>query len=244
VAVVNQAFLRAFLPGESDPLHRTIDMSEGKPDPVAIVGVVRDIPHQGLRGKMAPTVYLPFTQNAAAFGAVLIASRRSREDLAPAIRREIARMGPEASGSEPKTIGQRIDDSIFQDRMVATVGGFFGALALLLAAVGLYGVVAYSAARRAREIGIRIALGARRGAVLWMVLRDGLLLVAVGLGVGIPLAHVAAARVAPILFGIQPDDSVTYWSTACVLAAAAIAAAVVPARRSAGLDPMEVLRQE
>ena len=244
VAVVNQAFLRAFLPGETHPLRRVLNFDESKPDPMAIVGIVRDIRHQGLRQKIAPTVYLPLTQNATPFGAVLLQSRRSREDLAPAIRQEVARLGPEAASSDPKTIRQRIDESIFQDRLVATVGGFFGGLALLLAAIGLYGVMAYGTARRAREIGIRIALGARRTEVLWMVLRDALLLVAAGLAVGIPISLVAARRVAPVLFGIQPDDSFTFWSTGCVLAAIGLAAALLPARRAAGIDPAQTLRQE
>jgi predicted permease len=244
VAVVNQAFLRAFLPGETHPLSRVLNFDESKPDPVGIVGIVRDIPHQGLRQKIAPTVYLPMTQVATPFGAVLLRSQRSRDDLAPAIRQEVARLGPEASSSDPKTIRQRIDESIFQDRLVATVGGFFGGLALLLAAIGLYGVMAYGTARRAREIGIRIALGAHRTEVMWMVLRDALLLVAAGLAVGIPVSLVAARRVAPVLFGIQPDDSFTFWITGGVLAAIGLGAALVPARRAAGLEPMRVLRQE
>ena len=104
--------------------------------------------------------------------------------------------------------------------------------------------MAYGTARRAREIGIRIALGARRTEVLWMVLRDALLLVAAGLAVGIPISLVAARRVAPVLFGIQPDDSFTFWSTGCVLAAIGLAAALLPARRAAGIDPAQTLRQE
>ena len=153
-------------------------------------------------------------------------------------------MGPEISASDPKTIRQQIDESIFQDRLVATVGGFFGALALLLAAIGLYGVMAYAAARRAREIGIRIAMGAKRGAVLWMVMRGSLLLVLAGLAIGVPLSLLAARKVAPILFGIQADDSLTFAGTACVLLAVGLAAPFVPARRAASLEPMLVLRQE
>jgi ABC-type antimicrobial peptide transport system permease subunit len=164
--------------------------------------------------------------------------------LALAIRREGEKLGSEVSISEPKTIRQQIDESIFQDRLVATVGGFFGGLALLLAAIGLYGVMAYSAARRAREIGIRIAMGARRGAVLWMVLRGSLSLVMGGLAIGIPVSLVAARKVAPVLFGIRAEDSLTFVSTACVLLAVGLAAAYVPARRAASMEPMLVLRQE
>jgi predicted permease len=244
VALVNQAFVRTFLPGERYPLNRVLTFKEGVPEPIAIVGVVRDIPHQGLKEKIEPTVYLPVAQSPAYFGAVLIRSARSAKDLAPAIRREIDKLGPDFSAYDPKTIRQRVDESIFQDRLVATVGGFFGGLALLLAAIGLYGVIAYSAARRAREIGIRIAMGAKRGAVLWSVLRGSLALVLAGLAVGVPLALVAARKVAPVLFAIKADDSLTFVSTGVVLLAVGLAAALIPARRAASMDPMAVLREE
>jgi predicted permease len=244
VALVNQAFVRTFLAGEQHPLDRVINFNEQKPDPVAIVGVVRDIPHQGLRQKIAPTVYLPVTQTLTNVGAVLVRSTRPPEELAAAIRREVERLGPDVSSTDPKTIRRQVDESIFQDRLVATVGGFFGALALMLAAIGLYGVMAYAAARRAREIGIRIAMGAKRGAVLWMVLRGSLALVMAGLAIGIPVSLAAARKVAPVLFGIRADDSLTFVSTACVLLAVGLAAAFVPARRAASMEPMLVLRQE
>jgi ABC-type antimicrobial peptide transport system permease subunit len=244
VALVNQAFVRAFLPGERYPLNRVLNFNEKIPEPIAIVGVVRDIPHKGLKEKIDPTVYLPVTQSPAYFGAVLIRSARSVKELAPAIRQEVEKLGPDFSAYDPKTMRQRIDESIFQDRLVATVGGFFGGLALLLAAIGLYGVIAYSAARRAREIGIRIAMGAKRGAVLWSVLRGSLALVIAGLAIGVPLALVAAREVAPVLFGIKADDSLTFVSTGVVLLAVGLAAAAIPARRAASMDPMAVLREE
>ena len=242
VAIVNQTFVRKFLPGESHPLNRALTFDQKTLVP--IVGVVHDIPHQGLREKIVPTVYVPITQNPTFFGAVLVRAGESGESLAPAIRREVEKLGPDVAASDPKTIRQRIDESIFQDRLVATVGGFFGALALILAAVGLYGVMAYSAARRAREIGIRIAMGARRSAVLWMVLRGSLVLVLAGLAIGVPVSLVAARKVAPVLFGIRTDDSLTFVTTAAVLLAVGLASAFLPARRAASLEPMRVLRQE
>jgi ABC-type antimicrobial peptide transport system permease subunit len=114
----------------------------------------------------------------------------------------------------------------------------------LLAAIGLYGVMAYAAARRAREIGIRIAMGAKRGEVLWMVLRGSLALVLAGLAIGVPVSLVAARKVAPVLFGIGADDSLTFVTTACVLLAVGLTAAFVPARQAASMEPMLVLRQE
>ncbi|HUA58057.1 MAG TPA: ADOP family duplicated permease, partial [Verrucomicrobiae bacterium] len=242
VAIVNQAFLRTYLPGETHPLNRV--MTFDQKTFVPIVGVVRDIPHRGLREKITPTVYVPIAQSPTFFVAVLVRSVQPREQLATALRREVEKLGPDVTASDPKTIRQRIDESIFQDRLVATVGGFFGALALLLAAIGLYGVMSYSAARRAREIGIRIAMGAKRGALLWMVLRGSLALVLGGLAIGVPVSLVAARKVAPVLFGIKADDSLTFVSTVSVLLAVGLLAALIPARRAASLEPMRVLRQE
>jgi ABC-type antimicrobial peptide transport system permease subunit len=128
--------------------------------------------------------------------------------------------------------------------MLATLSGFFGGLALLLAAVGLYGVVAYGTARRAGEIGIRIALGAERGQVLWLVLRDALALVGLGLLIGLPVSLMAARTVASILFGIEAADPLAFLATAGALAAIGLAAAFVPARRAATLEPSQVLRHE
>jgi ABC-type antimicrobial peptide transport system permease subunit len=145
---------------------------------------------------------------------------------------------------EPRTVRQRLDESIFEERMLATLSGFFGGLALLLAAIGLYGVVAYGAAQRAREIGVRIALGAERGDVLRLVLRDAMLLVAAGLAIGLAVSLGAARAVASILFGIQPADPLAFVSTACVLFAVGAAAAFLPARRAASMDPMRALREE
>jgi predicted permease len=241
-AIVNQTFVSKFLPGEAHPLDRlmTFDMKTFVP----IVGVVRDIPHKGLREEIVPTVYLPIAQSPTFFGAVLLRSERPREQLASAIRSEVEKLGPDVTASDAKTIRQRIDESIFQDRLVATVGGFFGALALLLAAIGLYGVMSYSAAGRAREIGIRIAMGARRGAVLWMILRGSLAMVIGGLAIGVPVSLVAARKIAPVLFDIKADDSLAFAGTACVLLAVGLAAAFLPARRAASTEPMRVLRQE
>jgi putative ABC transport system permease protein len=173
-----------------------------------------------------------------------VRSQLPAEEVARAIVREVDRLGPGVSSSKPQTIRQHIDESIFQDRLLATVGGFFGGLALLLAAVGLYGVVAYGMARRSREIGIRIALGARRRAVLWMALRDALALVSAGLLLGLPFAWAAARAVSSVLFGVKPADALTFGGTAAVLLAVGLGAAFAPARRAASIDPVQVLRHE
>jgi predicted permease len=248
VAVVDEAFVRAFLPGEAHPLGRTLSFDDRKLEggaPVFIVGVVRDIRQEGLREPPAPTGYVPSTQMGNPWPpTMLVRSRLAEPALLTAIYRELNRLGSGAALAEPQTIRHQIDDSIFRERMLATLSGFFGGLALLLAAVGLYGVVAYGTARRAGEIGIRIALGAERGQVLWMVLRDALALVGLGLAIGLPVSLAVARTVASILFGIQPADPLAFVSTAGVLAAIGVAAAFLPARRAATLDPIQVLRHE
>jgi predicted permease len=242
VAVVNEAFVLHFLPGETHVLEHVLSMGD---EPTYIVGVVRNIAHEGLREKVAPRVYLPVAQSESGWEpSILIRTGIPAESLIPAVRREAAHLGSQVGITEPKTIRWLVDESIFQERLLATLGGIFGFLALALAAVGLYGVVAYGTARRAREIGIRIALGARRGSVVWMVLRDALLLAAGGLAVGLPAAYAAARQVAALLFGIRPADAVSFASTAAVLLAVGIAAAFLPAHKAAGLEPLTVLRQD
>jgi putative ABC transport system permease protein len=242
VAVVNEAFVRQFLPGETRVLERVLNMGD---KPTYIVGVVRDIAHEGLREKIEPRVYVPAAQAESGWEpSIVVRAGMPAESLIPAVRREAAHLGPQVGITEPKTIRQAVDDSIFQERLLATLGGFFGFLALGLAAIGLYGVVAYGTARRAREIGIRIALGARRQSVVWMVLRDALLLAAVGLVVGLPAAYAAARQVSALLFGVRPADAVSYVSTAAVLVAVGMGAAFLPARKAAGLEPLSVLRQD
>jgi ABC-type antimicrobial peptide transport system permease subunit len=164
--------------------------------------------------------------------------------LLPVLYRELNRIGPSIAFASIGTLREQVDDSIFEQRMLAAIGGFFGTLALVLAAVGLYGLVAYGTARRTGEIGIRIALGARRTQVLWMILRDSLAMVGAGLALGLPVALAAARAVDSVLFGIQPADPLTFVSTAAILAVIGLAAAFLPAHRAARLEPSQVLRHD
>jgi predicted permease len=243
VAVVNQAFVREFLQGEAHPLGRVLSFGE---ESTQIVGVVRDIPHQGLREKIAATVYVPAAQRESLGGGptFLVRSPLPLSALLPAIRGELAKLSPQAVIDEPKTLAGAIDESIFQDRILATLAGCFGGLALLLAAIGLYGVMAYSTAQRAGEFGVRLALGAQRSNVLWMVLRDALVLATAGLAVGLPASVAASRYVGSVLFEVKPGDAASFGGAAAVLLATGLVAALLPARRSAGMDPMRALRHE
>jgi len=251
IAVVNESFVREFLPGVPDPVGRVLSFDDSKPEggePTYIVGLVRDILHNGLRSRAESTVYVPFTQGKQgplAFDPPLLVRAPLPPDaLVPMIRRELRNLDPEVALVEPRTLRERIDDSIFLDRMIATLSGFFGLLALLLAAVGIYGVMAYAVARRTGEIGLRIALGAAPARIKWMVLGDGLLLIALGILIGLPLSLAAGRISASLLYGVQPNDPITLVSTIAVLVALGILSAFVPARRAASIAPIEALRHE
>jgi predicted permease len=248
VAVVNEAFVHEFLNGEPHPLSRRLSFDDSKAEGgerVQIVGIVRDIRHEGITKQGKPTVYVPAAQKESNWPPTIVV--RTQTPPSVLLRRiygELSGLGVAIAVTDIRTLQQQIDDSIFEQRMLAALGGFFGTLALILAAIGLYGVVAYGTARRTGEIGVRIALGARRPQVVWMVLRDALVLVLAGLIVGLPAALVAARAVESVLFGIKPGDPVTFVSTALILTTAGLCAAFLPARRAARLEPSRVLRHE
>ena len=248
VAVVNEAFVRQFLPGERRPDTRTLSFDDSKAEggePTYIVGVVRDVRHAGIQSAPVPTVYTPSGQGPN-FGlpTILMRTQASLFALLPMLYRELDRIGPSIAFERISTLRQEVDDSIFEQRMLAAIGGFFGVLALVLAAIGLYGVVAYGTARRTAEIGVRMALGAPRMQVVWMILRDSLVLVAAGMVLGLPAALAAARAVESVLFDVRPADPITFATTTAVLAAIGVGAAFLPARRAARLEPSQVLRHE
>ena len=248
VAIVNEAFLREFLPGEAHPESRWLSFDDDKPEGgerTSIVGVVRDIRQYGIEDKIVPRIYLPIAQHELKWAPdILIRSALPPAAVFAVAVRELHQAGSGVWFEDWRTLRARIDDSIFEQRLLAMLGAVFGLLALLLAAVGLYGVVSYGCAKRAGEIGIRMALGARRANVVGMVLGDALLLVAGGLILGFPLAWAAARAVHSLLFGIEAVDPLAFGGTGAVLIAVALAAAFLPARRAASIDPMRALRHE
>jgi len=248
IAVVNEAFVREFLPGTLDPVGRILSFDTSKPEggePTYVVGLVRDILHDGLKTPAKSTVYVPFREGEVSYDpTLLVRALLPPASLLPAIRRELSRIDPEVALVEPRTLRERVDDSIFIDRMIATLSGFFGALALLLAAIGIYGVMAYAVTRRTAEIGLRIALGAAPAKIAWMVLRDGLLMIAIGLAIGLPLSLATGRISASLLYGIKPNDPLAFVLTISVLLAIGVLAAYLPARRAAAVEPLEALRHE
>ena len=243
VAVVNAAFVRAFLPGEAHPERRFLSF-DGR-DRVPIIGIVSDIRWSGIRNAAKPTVYMPAGSNInLGWQVLLVRTALPAPALLRAVYAETKKLGPGIVVQNFATLRQYVDDSIFEQRLLATLSGFFGVLALALAAVGLYGIVSYGTAGRTGEIGVRIALGARRAQVLWMILRNSLALVSLGLALGLVVSAAAARAVGSVLFGIQPSDPAAFAFTVFALAVTGLVAAFLPARRAASLDPMRALRHD
>jgi ABC-type antimicrobial peptide transport system permease subunit len=164
--------------------------------------------------------------------------------LVAAIRNVVHSLDPNLPVFDIKTFADHIDESISRDRLIALLSSFFGFIALLLAALGLYGVMANAVARRTREIGVRMALGAQARSVLWLVLRETLFLVAIGIAIGLPVALAATRLIKGYLFGLSANDPLTIALAVLVMLAVAALAGYLPARRAASVDPIEALRYE
>ena len=240
IAVVNETMARRYWPGR-DPVGTTIRFGGG---PVTIVGVARDGKYSRLSEEPRNYLYLPAMQN---YRPDLLLHVRTDGDPSlalPAVRAVVRGLDPNLPLFDVRTVEEHLRISTFIARMAASMLGLFGALGLLLAGVGLYGVIAFNVAQRTREIGVRVALGAAQGDVAWLVMRQGLVLGIVGLAAGLALALAVARLLAGQLVGISPVDPVSFVGTATLLLAIAAVASALPARRAARLDPLVALRRE
>jgi putative ABC transport system permease protein len=249
VALVSEATARRFF-GKASPLGRVFTVDEGKAfgHPRVIVGVVRDHRYHELRTEPPATAFIPYAQRERAMGMGMYPSFEVRGaasplGLVPAVREAVAAVSP-AITLDFIPLATQVNESLNQERLLATLSSFFGGLALLLAAIGLYGVLSYNVARRRNEIGVRMALGAAQARVLRMVLGEAGWLAGIGLGLGIAGTLAATQLVSAFLYGVRPDDPPTLGSAAAVLGAIAALAAYLPARRAAMVDPMTALREE
>ena len=206
-----------------------------------IVGVVADAKYNQLRREVEPTTYVPNSG-----GRVSFALRTQTEPgkFVPQIRALVNQVDNNLPVFDIRTESQQIDRQIFQERLIARMSGFFGALALLLACIGLYGLVSYEVARRTREIGIRAALGAERRDVLRLVLSQGMRLTLVGVIVGTALALALMRYAKDLLYGVKAADPVTFLAVTVLLVAVTLGACYVPARRATQVDPVVALRHE
>ncbi|HEX3661384.1 MAG TPA: ABC transporter permease [Acidobacteriaceae bacterium] len=245
VTIINRAMARRYWPGQ-DPLGRQLLVPSQKV-PATIVGIVADMKHSSLREAPAPEMFEPYTQNvwpSMSLMQVVLRTKAAPDSVIAAARETIRGVDPAVPLANITTLTTLTRDAMAADRFSMLLVGFFGVTALLLAAIGLYGVMAYTAGQRSREIGIRIALGAQRGAILRMVLGDGLRLALAGILLGVIAALLSGRLLAGFLYGVRPDDPLTMASVALLIAVIALAASFLPARRAAVLDPMQTLRAE
>jgi len=247
VAIVNESFARWYLDGAS-PLGRTfrIEVGPGEPDPTyEIVALAHDTKYDDLRAEFKPIIYLPASQEErhGTYEQILLRSNLPIASLMAAVRQALGAANP-GIAFHFHVFKTQIRESLMRERLMATLSGFFGALAALLGAIGLYGVLSYTVAQRTQEIGIRQALGATRVDIVKMIMSEATILLLVGLAVGTALALAAAKTASAMLYGLQPHDPATLLMAVALLAVVAAVASYLPAYRASRVDPMVALRQE
>jgi predicted permease len=247
VAIVNESMAREFFPGEN-PVGRHFSFGNRYDAAAAyeIIGVAHDARFDRMRGELPRTAYVPYSAVPALLGRLYFEVRTAGDPAAllPAVRQAVRGVEPTLPLIDVKTQSDQIDEALSREHMFARISGFFGLLALLLVAIGVYGTLAYAVTHRTGELGIRLALGARRGQVLWMVLRESGIVIACGLAIGLPAAFALTRFVASMLFGVKTYDAAAIAATVLILAAVGAAAGLIPARRASRIDPMNALRYE
>ncbi len=243
VGIINELFAKRFLPNQ-DPLGHTIGTDDGKFQ-MTIVGVVKDHKYRSIDEEPIPMAWYMYAQIPIS-GKMQVELRVHGEPLAilPAARKAVQRMDPNLPLIQPITQQAQYETTISQQLLFARLAGFFGLLAVLLVATGLYGTLAYRVNNRTVEIGVRMAVGARRGQVVWMVLRDSLILTAAGVVIGVPLATLVARALTSTLYGVKPYDGFSYLAAVAGVALVAVVASLIPAHRAASVDPLTALRTE
>ncbi|HXJ05624.1 MAG TPA: ABC transporter permease [Candidatus Acidoferrum sp.] len=248
VAIINQAFADQYLKGVNPLGQKAViymkSLEESKNSPSEIIGVVGDVRQMGLDTPAEPTVYWPHPELVMSGMTILVRTVNDPLTLASAARNELQQLDPEQPMAAVATMDQLLAGSLSRSRFTMLVLGVFAALALVLASVGIYGVIAYSVTQRTQELGIRIALGASRRDVLRLVLGQGTRLTLFGIGLGIIAALIVTRLMATLLYGISASDPVTFTAVAFLLAVVAMAACFIPARRATRVDPIVALRYE
>jgi predicted permease len=245
VAVVNESLAKKYF-ANANPIGKTFEEGRFQPATITIVGVCADAKYYRVREDAAPTYYTPYWQKADGVHDATFAIRTSGAGAAvlPSLRDAIRQVDPNLPILDVRTQDEQIAANLRQERLFAALTSGFGVLALLLACVGVYGVMVYSVTQRTNEIGIRMALGAQPGRVLRMVLGEATWMVLIGVVAGIGSALMLASAIAAMLYGLKPWDPVTFAVSSVLLILAALAASWIPARRAAGVEPMTALRHE
>jgi predicted permease len=243
-AIVNEAFVKRYLGGRS-PLGVRICEGSGpdaKPD-IEIVGVVSNFSYRGLREE-SEQAYFPFFEGEGAGGAFYVRVRGTPESSFQSLRAIVRSADPALPMTDFRTLDEQVDRSLNTEHMLATLSGSFSTLALLLSLVGLYGVMSFVVTQRTREIGIRLALGARRWSAIWLVLRDALAMILSGIGIGLPFVWALGRLVESQLYDVKPSDPAVIAIAILVLCSAGLGAALIPAHRASGVNPTDALRVE
>ena len=245
VAIINETMAHYYF-GDASPMGRQFSIPgyRGDADQLEIVGMVKDAKYNDLREQAMPMAYIPLLQFPESGITFEVRTAMNPSSAAAAVLHAFKAIDGRLPVYGVKTLSEQVDDSLVEERMVASLSSMFGALALLLACVGLYGLMTYAVNRRTNEIGIRMALGAKSGEIAGMILRETLLLVILGLMVGIPAALGASRLIANELYGLQPGDPTTMLIASLVMAGIAALAGYLPAGRASRVDPMVALRYE
>jgi putative ABC transport system permease protein len=252
VAVVNESFARHYFSRPQDAIGQYFGEGAGSvPVDIQIVGVVRDVKHTTVRSDIHRTIYTPYLQDQQHLQdhqpgqkTLYVRTWQAPESAESTIRQAMQTLDPTMVLNNFRTMQEQIDKNLNGERVVAFLAASFGALAVLMASIGVYGVLAYSTAQRTREIGVRIAVGATRAAVVRMVLTEVLWLAGIGIAVGLPLSLLCSRAIRSQLFGISNSDPLTFGGMIVLVAAVAFVSAALPARRAARVDPMVALRYE
>jgi predicted permease len=248
VGVINETMARKFFPNSNPIGQRAFVHTTTGQAPFVIVGVARDSKQHSAREKAFPRFYGPYYNpigsDWTAGAAILVRTAGEPSSFSSAVRDVVKQAAANLPPVTMETMDQRLADSLVTDRMIAELSGAFGGLAVILVCIGLYGIMAYATSGRANEIGIRIALGAQRNGILWLILRESFLLVLIGAAIGVPLVFAAGKWISSLLFGLQPADALTLASAITLIFVVGVFASYIPARRVMRVDPMVALRYE
>jgi len=246
-AIANEAFVRRYMdgnPGSALGRHFGFGRDPGTPTPIEIVGVVSDAKYRSMRGEVEPQMFFPRVTTTGANAIVYVRTAQDPNTMFQTLRRVLREVEPNLPIAGMQAFEDRVERSLTNERLIASLSIVFGALATLLAMIGLYGVMAYSVTRRTREIGIRMALGALSSNVARMILREVAILVAIGIVLALPAAWAASRYVASQLYEVTPTDPATIVLAIVGLITVAAAAGLIPALRAARVDPITALRHE